>query len=208
MTYLNTVFPTQIVTYATTHGIRASVESWTAQLPSWVGPGSVPGFSEDQLRLVARQQRQRTVRRLMQARRALDLEGCEQMKQLGMMQKDIGFLEQLNAEIAALFDNPFIQLADLAKQMAYSERQLNRKVKHLTGVGPLDLLRDHRLNMGREKLNEGLQVSQVSELCGFNSLSYFCCCFKKKFGVTPKQYQQKRRYYGPIDPFLIMGKRS
>ncbi|MFC3192872.1 response regulator [Marinicella sediminis] len=134
-----------------------------------------------------------SVRQLLQNQTAQIIENKGDLEHLDLTKQDIRFLDQLKAVIVEVFGNEYIQKADLASRMAISERQLQRKVKALIGVGPLDLLRDHRLEHGREKLREGLQVSQVSDLCGFSSVSYFGTCFKKKFGMTPKQYQQLGR---------------
>jgi AraC-like DNA-binding protein len=74
--------------------------------------------------------------------------------------------------------------------MAVSDRQLQRKTKALIDQNPMDLLREFRLNKAKELLMDGYQVSQVSDHCGFNSLSYFSQCFKAQFGMSPKKYQQ------------------
>ena len=131
-----------------------------------------------------------TVRALLQNQTAQAVDARSELEQLGLSKQDIQFIEQLKAVIADLHANEYIQKADLAAKMALSERQLQRKVKGLLGVGPLDLLRDHRLVQAQILLKEGWQVSQVSDRCGFSSVSYFGACFKKKYGVTPKQYQQ------------------
>jgi signal transduction histidine kinase/ligand-binding sensor domain-containing protein/DNA-binding response OmpR family regulator len=131
-----------------------------------------------------------SVRQLLQSQTVEAIESRDDLSTLDLSKQDIKFLDQLKAVIEEVFANEYIQKADLADRMAVSERQLQRKVKALIGVGPLDMLRDHRLEHGRKKLKEGLQVSQVSDLCGFSSLSYFGTCFKKKYGMTPKQFQQ------------------
>jgi AraC-like DNA-binding protein len=73
--------------------------------------------------------------------------------------------------------------------MAISERHLNRKVKALIDENPMDMLREYRLEKACMKLKEGYQVTIVSDECGFSSVAYFCRVFKKKYGMTAKQYQ-------------------
>lgn len=109
---------------------------------------------------------------------------------LELPKQDLKFIEKLQDVIAQLYANEYIQRADLADKMAISERQLHRKVKALIGMGPMDMLRDHRLEQAKLKLKDGYQVGLVSDECGFSSVSYFGTCFKKKYGMTPKQYQQ------------------
>ncbi len=108
---------------------------------------------------------------------------------LELPQQDMKFINKLKAVIEKYHSNEYFQKGDLADKMAVSERQLYRKVKAMIGVNPMDMLRDYRLESSKIKLKEGFQVNQVSNDCGFSSVSYFGTCFKKKYGMTPKQYK-------------------
>lgn len=37
---------------------------------------------------------------------------------------------------------------------------------------------------------DAFSVSEVSERCGFSSVSYFCRAFKDETGMTPLQYRK------------------
>jgi CheY-like chemotaxis protein len=104
--------------------------------------------------------------------------------------KDKEFIEKLLETIHLNYQDPIINRAKIASKMAVSDRQLQRKTKALIDQNPMDLLREFRLNKAKELLMDGYQVSQVSDHCGFNSLSYFSQCFKAQFGMSPKKYQQ------------------
>jgi AraC-like DNA-binding protein len=109
---------------------------------------------------------------------------------LDLPKQDLKFIEKLKDVIADLYANEYIQKADIAAKMAVSERQLQRKVKALIDENPMDMLRDYRLERAAMELKDGYQVGIVSDACGFSSVSYFGSCFKKKYGITPKQYQK------------------
>jgi CheY-like chemotaxis protein len=100
------------------------------------------------------------------------------------------FVQQFTQMIAEQYPQPGLLRADLARKMAMSESQLQRKLKAITGQGAMDLLREHRLLQAAEKLKQGLPVGVVSDACGFNHVSYFSSCFRQRFGLTPKRYQQ------------------
>ncbi|MBQ3221247.1 MAG: PocR ligand-binding domain-containing protein [Clostridia bacterium] len=56
-----------------------------------------------------------------------------------------------------------------------------------------DFILFKRLQHAKELLKNrrDLDISQVSDLCGFNDYNYFIRIFKKAFGVTPLQYKKK-----------------
>ena len=63
------------------------------------------------------------------------------------------------------------------------------KVKSLTGETPISFFSNFKLNKAAELLKDGrYNISEVSNITGFSTPSYFASCFKKRFGVTPSEY--------------------
>jgi len=100
------------------------------------------------------------------------------------------FIEKLNEKFEQQFANADLSMSFLAGELAMSERQLQRKVKALLGVSPLEALRQFRLEKARELLKNNQQVGLVAQACGFSSQSHFGRCFKEHFGMTPKAFQK------------------
>lgn len=74
--------------------------------------------------------------------------------------------------------------------MHISHTKFINKVKALTGATPSELFKSYKLNKAAELLRDGkYNVSEVSDMTGFNSLAHFSKVFKKKFGVTPRDYK-------------------
>ena len=64
-----------------------------------------------------------------------------------------------------------------------------RKVKALTGETVNDFIRTIKLKRAAQYLCAGeLRISEILYKSGFNSHSYFTKCFKKHFGMTPREY--------------------
>jgi len=131
-----------------------------------------------------------SIRKLLQQKTNTVINNRGPLDTLDLSKQDLRFIEKLKDVIARFYSNEYFQKADLADKMAVSDRQLQRKVKALIGVGPLAMLRDYRLTQSKRLLKDGFQVGQVSDDCAFGSVSYFGTCFKNKYGMTPKQYQQ------------------
>lgn len=82
----------------------------------------------------------------------------------------------------------------LASDICLSRTQLFRKCKALTGLSPVELLRNTRLQQARQLLAEGRgSVAEVASLVGFADASYFTRCYKAYFGTTPHE-QTKQKY--------------
>lgn len=79
-----------------------------------------------------------------------------------------------------------LSVETIGAELGLSRVQLYRKVKALTGLSPVELLRTARLQKGRELLqNTDKNVSEVAYEVGFTAPSYFTKCFKDEFGISP-----------------------
>lgn len=98
------------------------------------------------------------------------------------------FLEQVVTVINQNLNNSMFGVETLSQEVGLSERQLQRKLKELTGKSPCQLITSTRLNKAKKALlAKKHTVSQVAFQYGFTSPSYFSKCFKKEFGITPKE---------------------
>ena len=77
---------------------------------------------------------------------------------------------------------------EFASAMNVSSSLLYKKIKSLTDQSPSDFIKSIRLNHSVELLRSGkYTVTEVSELCGFASLTYFGIVFRKQFGKSPSE---------------------
>lgn len=91
-------------------------------------------------------------------------------------------------------DDSEFSVAVLAKESHWSEKQIYRKVKQLTGQTITEFIRDIRLDKAAGYLAQGkLTVNEVMYKVGFTTASYFSKCFKAKFAVTPSEFAHKEQ---------------
>ena len=85
----------------------------------------------------------------------------------------------------------FKDVESMIKASKLSEEKFRKVFHELYEMTPKEWMVDRALKKAKQLLQEGeLNVSEVSQLCNFNSLSWFIKQFKNKFGLTPKQFQQ------------------
>ncbi|MFV8325850.1 hybrid sensor histidine kinase/response regulator transcription factor [Flavobacterium sp. ZS1P14] len=100
--------------------------------------------------------------------------------------------EEFMAKITGLINNNLSELdlsTDyLCDKMGVSSSKLYRKIKELTDLAPNEFIRTIRLKKSAELLKtKKYNVSEVTNLVGFNDPLYFSRCFKKQFGFPPSK---------------------
>ena len=102
--------------------------------------------------------------------------------------QDSIFMDHLKEAVRSSMANPELKMDDLGEQLGISRVQLYRKVKVLTGLSPVELLRQMRLERGRVLLNSTTKtVQEIAYEVGFSTPSYFSACYKKQYGKLPME---------------------
>lgn len=106
-----------------------------------------------------------------------------------IVSNDDVFLTNLVKIIEENIADNFLQVDDIAEKMNVSRSMLYRKINHLTNQSPTEFVRTVRLNRAKKLLTQtSYNVTEISEKVGFSDARYFSQCFKKQFGISPKQY--------------------
>jgi ligand-binding sensor domain-containing protein/signal transduction histidine kinase/DNA-binding response OmpR family regulator len=111
--------------------------------------------------------------------------------------KDEDFLNQLNEEIEKNLSDIDFSIEKLAFSLSMSRSNLQRKIKGISGMVPNDYIRVYRLKKAALLLMQGdYRINEICFLTGFNTPSYFSKCFKKQFGVLPKDFlkEEEKNY--------------
>lgn len=80
-------------------------------------------------------------------------------------------------------------LTQLEQKSGYSARALQYAFKERFGCGPLEWLREQRLQQARRRLQSGNyhSITQLATACGLGAASQFCTAYKQRFGERPGQ---------------------
>jgi signal transduction histidine kinase/DNA-binding response OmpR family regulator len=102
---------------------------------------------------------------------------------------DEQFLFELKEFILNNLQNSEVAL--ICEHFALSESSLFRKIKAITGCGIKSLIQELRLEKSKSLIqSSGKTISEISDICGFNSVSHFSKSFKSQFGISPSEAQQ------------------
>ena len=79
-----------------------------------------------------------------------------------------------------------------ASEMNMARSTLHNKIKAVTGNSALDFIRKIRFSEACRLLKEGkYSVTEIGEMVGFNTPSYFSTSFKKYIGCLPSEYAKR-----------------
>ncbi len=80
----------------------------------------------------------------------------------------------------------------LARDLLLSRSTLYRKIKAVSGMSPLDFMRNVKMKKACVMLSQHeMSISEIAYSLGFTNPKYFTKCFKEEMGQTPSEYQKQ-----------------
>lgn len=106
-----------------------------------------------------------------------------------LVKKDTQLLEKIHQVIEENMDNSDFNIDTIASNIGLSRSAFFKKLKSLTGLAPVDLVKEIRLNKSVELIKStNLSISEIAFAVGFKDSSYYSKCFRKKYDLTPREY--------------------
>lgn len=125
---------------------------------------------------------------------AISAEETPEPPALQLSDYDRKFMEKLTALIEANIGNSSLVVEDLAMELAVSRSVFFRKLKSLTGLAPIELIKEMRVKKAASLIvSTDESMSQIAYMVGFNDSRYFSKCFKAHYGLTPTEYRLKSK---------------
>lgn len=108
--------------------------------------------------------------------------------------QDGDLMERVLACIEQNIDNGEFTVDELSAMMNLGRTTFFNKIKGLTGLPPVEFIRDIRIKRAAQLLsNSDFLIKEVAFMNGFSDTKYFGKCFKEKFGVTPLEFKKKSK---------------
>ncbi|MBN1789614.1 MAG: helix-turn-helix domain-containing protein [Bacteroidales bacterium] len=108
----------------------------------------------------------------------------------GLTVLDDQFLTKIKSFIETNIISVDLNIKSMCTELGTSNSMLYRKLTSLTGMSPVEFIRYIRLQHAARLLLKQANVTEAAYGSGFNDLSYFGTCFKKQFGINPKNFSQ------------------
>ncbi|WP_217592125.1 AraC family transcriptional regulator [Cohnella sp. GbtcB17] len=90
-----------------------------------------------------------------------------------------------------------ISLQSIAANFKMSPAYIGRIFKQCEHVSVSDYITGYRLDKARDMLlGSDFSVKEIADYLGFNNASYFITLFKKRFGITPKEFRMNATLEG------------
>lgn len=136
------------------------------------------------------------IENLLKSRKMLKVEEkadvLESVDNSGLSRADKNFITKLHDIIERNMADSDFGVESIGEEIGLSRVQLYRKVKALTGVSVVDLLRKSRLQRSKKLLEEtDKSISEIAYEVGFSSPSYFTKCFKDEYDMLPGNVRNK-----------------
>lgn len=168
---------------------KASVDNQIEGLEAGADAYVTKPFEPKYLFAVIKSQLDRRHRLQRDLNSSLSAEPAEKEETLSLQDK--AFLSRLYAIMDESLSDPEVDINKISEILKISRTNFYYKVKSLTGETPSTFYRNYKFNKAIALMKEGkYNLSEIAYMTGFNSSSQFSTSFKKRFGVSPKEYRQ------------------
>ena len=104
---------------------------------------------------------------------------------------DRKFLEKLLELMEKNMGNGDLVVDDFVQEMAVSRSVFFKKLKALTGLAPIEFIKEMRIKRAAQLIKQGdYTMTQIAYMVGINDPRYFSKCFKQYYEMTPTEYKE------------------
>lgn len=87
-----------------------------------------------------------------------------------------------------------IRMEDISEKLFFNKNYIGKIFKRETGMPVSEFIREIRLNeISRQLAESDKKISDIAISCGYHDMKSFYSAFKKRTGLTPKEYRDKQR---------------
>jgi signal transduction histidine kinase/ligand-binding sensor domain-containing protein/DNA-binding response OmpR family regulator len=105
------------------------------------------------------------------------------------------FMQKLFETIEKNLSNPELNIDFICKEIGVSRSNLYKKLRTVTQLSPIEIIRDKRLEVATKLLlKTDYSILDIAVQTGFSSQAYFSKCFKMVYNCSPTEYIEKYRH--------------
>jgi AraC-like DNA-binding protein len=123
-------------------------------------------------------------------------EAIIQPKESEVISADEKFLATITRIIENEITNADLNVTILSEKSGFSQKQIYRRIKSLTGQTAVDYIRSVRLKKAAMLLSrKTFTVAEVMYMVGFSNHSYFAKRFQEMYGKSPREFAEGEKSY-------------
>lgn len=114
----------------------------------------------------------------------------EDLEKNKISENDLNWIKEVEYVGLEFAEDPDFDTELFARKIGMSRRNLQRRLKKVTGLTPGQYLRELRLKMARNALERGVYqtIAEVAYASGFTTPYYFSQIYEKRFGRKVSSY--------------------
>lgn len=121
-----------------------------------------------------------------------DTPAAERLPESEYLALDQALLDKVTKAVMSHLEESDFGVEELAAAVNVSKSTLNRKLKSVSGMSPLDFIRAQKMRQAKLWLQDkDRNVTEIAISLGYSDRKYFTACFKKEFGMTPTDYRKE-----------------
>ncbi|WP_288146350.1 hybrid sensor histidine kinase/response regulator transcription factor, partial [Xylanibacter caecicola] len=110
-----------------------------------------------------------------------------------LVKKDVEFVHKIHEIIEQNLNANDFNIDTIAETIGLSRSAFFKKLKSLTGLAPVNLVKEVRLSKAAGLIETtDNNITEIAYSVGFHDAGYFGKCFRKKYGMTPKEYRKEK----------------
>lgn len=111
-----------------------------------------------------------------------------------VVERNDDFVQRFFKVITDNLSNTDLDVDMICREIGVSRTNLYRKLKAVTPLSPVELIRGKRLEVATQLLTTSdTSILDIAIQTGFNSQAYFSKCFRSQYGCTPSEYVSKHK---------------
>ena len=119
---------------------------------------------------------------------------AEYKRKFNAEQQDKVFADKVRKLMEDNITNPDFEIEMLAQELGMSRTAFFKKTKAVMGCSPSDMVKNFKLSYAIELLkHSNLSITDVAYRCGFTDVGYFGKCFRKKYGMSAREYVSQQK---------------
>ncbi len=133
-----------------------------------------------------------------QARQQVNEQLYGVIQDVQLAESDQEFLDRCAQCVKRHLSDSEFELPVLAAEMAVSVSTLYKRIRSLTGQNTTSFIRSIRMKMAAELLrkNPNTRIADLAYAVGYSDPKYFSSCFKKEFGLLPREWLEQQNISG------------